>query len=96
MSKFIKQLSILTFLCFILIGCGETNHDFKKTILIRCDDIGMCHAVNMAAQKLIAKNIPFSASVMVCCPWFNEAVEILKDNPEVSVGVHLTDRKSVV
>jgi predicted glycoside hydrolase/deacetylase ChbG (UPF0249 family) len=34
--------------------------------------------------------MPFSASVMVPCPWFPEAVKILNDNPQVSVGIHLT------
>ena len=27
---------------------------------------------------------------MVPCPWFEEAVSILKDNPQVAVGIHLT------
>jgi predicted glycoside hydrolase/deacetylase ChbG (UPF0249 family) len=59
-------------------------------VMIRCDDIGMCHAVNTAAQQVIESGIPFSASVMFACPWYQEAVEILKRHPEVSVGVHLT------
>jgi len=28
--------------------------------------------------------------VMVPCPWFDEAAGILRDNPQVSVGIHLT------
>lgn len=59
-------------------------------LLIRCDDIGMCHAVNMAIKKLIETDIPFSVSVMFACPWYQEAVDILKAYPKVSVGVHLT------
>jgi predicted glycoside hydrolase/deacetylase ChbG (UPF0249 family) len=59
-------------------------------LLLRCDDIGMCHAVNEALQQVLAKKIPVSASMMVVCPWFQEAVEILRDHPEVAVGVHLT------
>lgn len=58
-------------------------------MLIRCDDIGMCHSVNMAMLKLIDAGIPFSASVMFVCPWYQEAVSILKDHPEISIGVHL-------
>jgi len=27
---------------------------------------------------------------MVPCSWFDEAVDILKDNPQISVGIHLT------
>jgi predicted glycoside hydrolase/deacetylase ChbG (UPF0249 family) len=50
----------------------------------------MCHAVNMATKQMIETGIPFSASVMFACPWYQEAVEILKNQPHVSVGIHLT------
>lgn len=62
----------------------------EKILLIRCDDIGMSHGVNQAARELIDAGLKFSASVMVPCSWFDEAVALLKDNPLVSVGVHLT------
>jgi predicted glycoside hydrolase/deacetylase ChbG (UPF0249 family) len=61
-----------------------------KVLAIRCDDVGMCHTVNLAVRKLLATGVPFSASVMVPCPWFLEAVEILKANPQIGVGIHLT------
>lgn len=59
-------------------------------LLIRCDDFGMCHAVNMAIKQVIDAQIPISTSVMFACPWYQEAVEILREHPEVSVGIHLT------
>ncbi len=59
-------------------------------LAIRCDDVGMCHTGNTAIRKLIETGIPFSASVMVACPWYLEAAEILRDQPQVSVGIHLT------
>jgi predicted glycoside hydrolase/deacetylase ChbG (UPF0249 family) len=58
-------------------------------LLLRCDDVGMCHAVNMATKQLIETGIPFSTSVMFGCPWYTEAVKILKDQPQIAVGVHL-------
>jgi len=61
-----------------------------KQLLIRCDDIGMSHTVNMAVRELIASGVPFSTSVMITCPWYLEAVEVLKANPEIGVGIHLT------
>jgi chitin disaccharide deacetylase len=33
--------------------------------------------------------MPFSVSVLFACPWYQEAVEILKQHPQVAVGVHL-------
>lgn len=59
-------------------------------LLLRCDDVGMSHAVNMATKQLIESNIPLSASVMFACPWYLEAVEILKAHPQIAVGIHLT------
>jgi predicted glycoside hydrolase/deacetylase ChbG (UPF0249 family) len=61
-----------------------------KQLLIRCDDVGMSHTVNMAVRRLIETGIPFSTSVMIACPWYLEAVEILKSNPQIGVGIHLT------
>ncbi|MEW6509903.1 MAG: ChbG/HpnK family deacetylase [Bacteroidota bacterium] len=60
------------------------------TLLIRCDDWGMCHAVNMAAKRAMESGIPISASVMFACPWYQEIVDLLKGHPDVSVGIHLT------
>jgi predicted glycoside hydrolase/deacetylase ChbG (UPF0249 family) len=59
-------------------------------LLLRLDDIGMNHSVNMAVEKMAETGLPFSASVQFACPWYQEAVEILKKYPQVSVGVHLT------
>jgi predicted glycoside hydrolase/deacetylase ChbG (UPF0249 family) len=61
-----------------------------RQLAVRCDDVGMCHAVNLAVRKLLASGIPFSTSVMFACPWYQEAVAILAQHPEVGVGVHLT------
>jgi hypothetical protein len=59
-------------------------------LIIRTDDVGMSHSVNMGVQRLIETGLPVSVSVMFACPWYQEAVEILKRHPEVAVGIHLT------
>ena len=59
-------------------------------LIIRSDDAGMSHSVNMALQRLIESGLPVSVSVMFACPWYQETVEILKRHPAVSVGIHLT------
>jgi predicted glycoside hydrolase/deacetylase ChbG (UPF0249 family) len=75
---------------FLLISIASAqDRDEKIPILIRCDDWGMCHAVNMAAQKVLDAGFPVSASVMFACPWYQEAVSILKRYDNVSVGIHL-------
>jgi len=79
--------AILVVLC-VLARSAATSQPAE--LLIRCDDIGMCHAVNMAFQQVIETRLPVSASVMFACPWYQEGVEILKAHPEVAVGIHLT------
>jgi predicted glycoside hydrolase/deacetylase ChbG (UPF0249 family) len=59
-------------------------------LIIRTDDAGMSHSVNMGLEKLIATGLPVSVSVMFPTPWYQETVEILKRHPEVAVGIHLT------
>ena len=58
-------------------------------VLLRLDDIGMNHSVNLAIEKVAKTGMPISVSVLFACPWYQEAVEILKKYPNVTVGVHL-------
>jgi len=39
---------------------------------------------------MIESGTPFSASVMFTCPWYKEAVDILKSAENISIGIHLT------
>jgi chitin disaccharide deacetylase len=59
-------------------------------LIVRSDDAGMSHSVNMALERLMDTGLPLSVSVMFACPWYQETVEILKRHPEVAVGIHLT------
>lgn len=69
---------------------GPASTPAPAYLIIRTDDVGMSHSVNMAMQRLVETGLPMSVTVMFACPWYQEAVEILKRHPEVSVGVHLT------
>ena len=88
MKKFILLCGYLFFSSSFF--AQENKPGAKPDILIRCDDIGMCHAVNMAAKQVLDMGLPVSMSVMVPCPWFPEAAELLKQYPNVSIGIHLT------
>ena len=82
-------VAIITLVLLIFTSSYSQEKNMNKEVLIRCDDIGMCHSVNMAADELIKTGIPFSASIMFTCPWYQEAVEILKGHPQVTIGIHL-------
>jgi len=87
LSCFIAPILIVTVVNAIAFS---KNDNQIKYHLIRLDDVGMSHSVNMAVKKVIESGLPVSTSVMFTCPWYQEAVEILKEHPEVSVGIHLT------
>ncbi len=67
----------------------DAGEDQKTYILLRLDDLGMCHSVNLAIAEVIESGLPISTSVMFACPWYQEAVDILKKHPETGVGIHL-------
>jgi predicted glycoside hydrolase/deacetylase ChbG (UPF0249 family) len=83
-------LVVLSFLSFSPAVRAQTSSTSAATLIIRSDDAGMSHSVNMALQRLIQTGLPLSISVMFPTPWYQEIVGILKQHPEVSVGIHLT------
>lgn len=62
----------------------------EMRLIVRADDIGSSHAANLACIQSYRDGIARSVEVMVPAPWFNEAVEMLRQNPGLDVGVHLT------
>jgi predicted glycoside hydrolase/deacetylase ChbG (UPF0249 family) len=87
--------------CVLVTACGHAAREVSVTprpaeasggvhLVIRSDDGGMSHAVNMAIRRLLETALPVSVSVMFPCPWYQEMVGILREHPEASVGVHLT------
>src|SRR5881296_3007278 len=88
----------LAFLCasspVSMIGQADPTRNPRPVepvyLIIRSDDAGMTHSVNMALQRLMDTGLPVSVSVMFACPWYQETVEILKRHPAVAVGIHLT------
>jgi predicted glycoside hydrolase/deacetylase ChbG (UPF0249 family) len=72
------------------VAAGQAGHSDQVYLLIRTDDAGMSHSVNVALERLIASGLPVSVSVIFPGPWYQETVEILKRHPAVSVGIHLT------
>lgn len=73
----------------LLIILVQTRLMTGADLIIRCDDIGMNHSVNMAIQELLETGLPINCSVMFPCGWYLEGIEILKKYENVSVGIHL-------
>ena len=58
-------------------------------LVVQSDDFGMCHAVNTGTITAFVEGIVTQTTMMVPCPWFDEAVA-LADEQDIPVGVHLT------
>jgi chitin disaccharide deacetylase len=84
-----QKLPALVF-SLLLIQAVSTAQTNPPQLLLRLDDNGMNHSVTMAIQQVAETGILFSTSVMFACPWYQEAVTVLKKYPQLSIGVHLT------
>jgi hypothetical protein len=61
-----------------------------KVLIINGDDFGMNHTTNVATLRALKMGGLTSTTVMAPCPWFLEAADLAKKNPQISVGVHTT------
>lgn len=76
----------MTFQSVELLGHGPES----KLLLINADDFGMCHSINVATVEAMRNGVITTTSLMACCPWAWEAMQMLRDDPSLSFGVHLT------
>lgn len=80
---------------FALIAFTLTAHLLQAQtkparLIIRGDDMGFAHAGNLGIIESYKNGIEKSIEVLVPSLWFPEAVKMLRENPGVDVGIHLT------
>ncbi len=80
---------ILVFCCISSLSIGYAQLKPAR-LIIRGDDMGYTHSGNQAILKCYTEGIERSVEVLVPSPWFPEAVRLLRENPGIDVGVHLT------
>jgi chitin disaccharide deacetylase len=61
-----------------------------RLLIINGDDFGMCHAENAATIAALEHGAFTSATVMVPCPWFEDAAAYARRTPQADMGVHIT------
>src|SRR5688572_33420901 len=61
-----------------------------RVLIVNCDDLGMYHAVNAAVVESIERGIATSCSLMAPCPTASDAMQLLRERPQIPFGVHLT------
>lgn len=59
-------------------------------LIVRGDDMGFTQSANDAILAASARGIQTSIEIMPTTAWFPQAVEMLKKNPQLDVGIHLT------
>ncbi|MBN2314971.1 MAG: FAD-dependent oxidoreductase [Sedimentisphaerales bacterium] len=89
--KFRHILFVVAFTACPLIVSHARGVEQNKSIylIVRGDDIGSCHAANVACIRSYKEGVMKSVELMVPCAWFPEAVKMLNENPGLDVGVHV-------
>lgn len=61
-----------------------------RLLIINSDDIGMCHAANVAAMEALQHGALTSVTIMMPCSWVPEIAAFAREHPEFGYGLHLT------
>ncbi|MGL5717489.1 MAG: chitin disaccharide deacetylase [Paraclostridium sp.] len=59
-------------------------------LIVNADDFGYCEGVNKGIVSAHKNGVVKSCTIMTGMPGFEQAVELLKENPELGCGVHMT------
>ena len=71
-------------------AAGDESTSPAIRLIVRADDIGSCHSANVACIRTCVEGLARSVEVMVPTPWFKEGAAMLREHPDIDVGVHLT------
>lgn len=64
--------------------------DDARLLLVNADDLGMYPAINEGVVRAFRDGIVRSTSLMVPCPGAADAIQRLKEHPDLPFGVHLS------
>lgn len=78
------------FLLLTLVSTEAKAQTKPIRLIIRGDDMGFSHSGNLGIIESYKNGIERSVEVLVPSPWFPEAVKMLKENPGIDAGIHLT------
>ena len=82
-----KQFLICSLLLASMSSFGQQSNGPR--LIIRADDMGAIHSINVACMQAHREGIVKSVEVMPVASWFPEAVKMLRDCPTLDVGLHL-------
>ena len=85
-SNIMKNIKILSAIAALIVSWSSA---YSQNLIMRMDDMGALHSVNVATIDCYQNGIGASAEVLVVGGWYPEAVKMLRENPGLDVGVHL-------
>ena len=74
----------------VLAGPPAPAADVPIRLIVRGDDMGSSQASNEAAIRRFRDGAMRDVELMAVGPWFPEAARLLRENPGLDVGLHLT------
>ena len=74
---------------------GQTNELLgyppdARLLILTLDDVGICYAENAASIRTVTEGVGTSATIISPAIWGLHGLHLLKENPDVPFGVHLT------
>ena len=82
--------SVFLFLVCLCIFAAQAQQKANPRLIVRGDDMGSSQSSNLASMDTYKNGIETSIELMVVAPWFPEAARLLRENPGIDVGLHLT------
>lgn len=68
----------------------EPSRETKKYLIVNADDLGRTTSINEGIERAFRNGIVSSTSLVANSPAFDDALRVIRRNPELGVGVHLT------
>jgi predicted glycoside hydrolase/deacetylase ChbG (UPF0249 family) len=83
-------LALGAFLSAASLAAGDADDPAAIRLLVRGDDMGFSRSSNPAHIRCYQEGVMRTVEVMAVGPWFPEAARLLRENPGLDVGLHLT------
>lgn len=88
MKRLFPRKLLSTMLCMLF--AVPLSAQQNPRLIVRADDMGSFRSANIACMEGYKNGIETSIEVMVVTAWFPEAARLLRENPGIDVGLHLT------
>lgn len=90
LKQLVVSLGLIVAGLAMIRAVGAQTPDREIRLIAQGDDMGAAHGINLGTIRAYKEGILRATNVLVPAAWTPEAAQLLKDNPGLDVGVHLT------